>query len=247
MSKTLKSYCHDFQALLKDIVSLSAIAGTIKEFDSYRERRVLATDEESIVFLQEPNKASLVITTRDGVRHEIVLNENGRVPKVKVLGKLTLLFKDHAELFHLVMERLETTRTAIRTICMEFIRKYDEPSVAYLDDTLGHPSKVVEEYLTTYSGLYLTFFVNYLASNEVAARFELGVDQSMLLGKCITDNGTRHYRETKLYLTRGMTEDHYIVIDHETLINTSNAIMHDTHDETWWYDQRVDTAQFLFN
>lgn len=248
MSIQFKCYCHDFRELMVSLSWLGQLVGYVKEFDEYRTRTLISTDEMSFGLHKEPNYASYVFVGKDGDKQEIVLNRNGRVPMVKTINGLRELLMSQPELFKLMVLHAKDIKASCLKISAELMKKHSEDlSERIYTFGLSDYKKLVETDMVASSRFWVTLWVWFFNSPEIASQFGLGLDQSMLLGMSTTRARTRYYRDCKVNLMHTDQDHYYIMLHFETLNHSETAIVYKHLDPDFWVEHEVETIELIKN
>ncbi|UVD32158.1 hypothetical protein [Vibrio phage phiKT1028] len=246
MTKQHHEFCSDFKELMVSLSWLGQLVSYVKEFGAYEDQRLLVTDNIAFGIHYEPYGAHYFYLDEQGIRTEIVLNKNGRVPLVKVITGLRELLVGNPELFRLMVENAQGLKYIIKKQYAELMREHSEDlSDRLLSFGFSDYKKVVETDLVTSSRDWVTLWAWFFTRPYIAAQFGLGHDESITLGVSTTQPRTRYYRECKVNLMRGDMDHYYITLHFETLKSTETAILYRHLEPSFWSDNEVETIQLI--
>lgn len=241
MSTTLNSYCHDFRSLMEAILALSQVAGYVSEFNEYRDRRVYATDDASILFHYEGKEAAWVFKDQSGLENDLSIKVSGCVPMVKVMKGFLEVFYDRKEVFHTLMENREVIIKAVQKITLELMREHESTCMKILERGLSAYKQVVDKYMVDQSQRFTSLLIWYVTRPDVAARYQLGLGEVYLLTTFTKRPQTRYYRESQFYLYRGEGGVYSFFLRHETLQIKQDAILYKHLTPEFWGEQEIAT------
>ncbi|QCW23105.1 hypothetical protein [Vibrio phage 5 TSL-2019] len=239
-------YCHDFQQLMVSLSWLGQIMGYVEVFDEYRDRKLISTDHVSFGIHHENQQASFFFIDEDGKYHDVVLNDKGRVPAVKVIQELRTLILNHPELFRLLAENAESLNSLVIKVVGETMKLHsDDLAGKLLRYGLSDYQKLLDEDLKAFSSNWLSLWVWFFTRPHIAREFDLKLDESLTLTYCMKRPRSREYCETKVHLVHTELDNYYITLHFETINTNNSAIVYKHLEPNFWDDERLDSFELI--